>query len=193
MKIDFEPIAKIVLGSGLFAFLIAEVVGILRRFKLKRRFKKEVAYEFIENEGIASLIIKDYQNLQKDPCGYLGGHKFKTHIINAVLTLGYFLNFSYGLSQLILEFHRKFSKVQYELDNFFKLDDELKIRNQELDYLKIGESHSRLLLDDLRKSKELKKIKKKYLIKLNKNKIKLREEKENKKMDKKEKKKLIGN
>jgi|GEM_PF-5307903 len=188
---NFESIAKIIIGSSLFAFVIKEAVGFFRKLNFKRKFIREIAQEFFANEFVIKFIIRDFQNLQRNPCGYLDRHRFMTQVINAVISSGFFVNLDFKLSQLILEFHQRFSNIQYELNTFFILTDEEKLKEQNLYHLERGESDSKKLLEDLKKSYTLKKLKKKYLLKWRKDRIKLREKKRKKKMNKKEKNKLI--
>lgn len=186
-----EQIAKIVLGSGLFAFLIAEIIGNSRRWLLKKKFKKGFAHELFMNEGVLEFIIKDFQEIQKDPCGYTSKHHFTTYVIDSILTSGYFISFSYELYQFILHYRQRFENVQYELDAFSTLTNEEKITNQNLYHAKHGEKVAKRILSDLRESKVFKKIKKDYLIDWHKEKIKLKEEIDKKKLDRKTKRKLI--
>jgi hypothetical protein len=157
---DFESIAKIVFGGGIFLFLIERLIEFIRDLKLKRRLTKEIAWEFFVNEFCAMKIIKDFQNLQKDPIGYLDRHIFKTQVIQSVLSSGYYLKLDFNLSQLILEFAQRLKIVQYELERFFSLEDDQKIMPINLGHLERGESDSKRLLYDL--SRKLKKLKKKY-------------------------------
>lgn len=188
---NFELAAKIILGSGLFAIFITEILRIIRRFRFKRRLIKEITFEFIFNEGIAEKIINDFQNLIKDPCGHLGKHIFKTQVISAVISSSYFVNLDSDLTSVIFEFDQRFKKVQYELDKFFMLEDDQKRHSRNLVHLKVGESDSKLLLDDLIKSKKLIELKKKYYKKWIKQRMKRMEEHYNKKMDRKKKKIII--
>jgi hypothetical protein len=186
-----EQIAKIILGSGLFAFLITETWQAVRRFRYKKRIIKEIAFEFIWNEGIAKKVINDFQNLIKDPCGYLNKHIFKTHVISAVISSSYFVNLNSDLTRVIFEFDQRFKKVQYELDIFFKLEDDQKILPPNLHHLKAGESDSKQLLDDLIKSKKITELKKKNYKKWTKERIKHMEEQYNKKIGKERKRIII--
>ena len=188
---EIEQIAKVILGSGLFAFLIAEIWRTVRRLIYKKRIIKEIAFEFIWNEGVAERIIVDFQNLIKDPCGYLNKHIFKTHVISSVISSSYFVNLNSDLTRVIFEFDQRFKKIQYELDQFFVLEDDQKKHPRNLDHLRAGESDSKLLLDDLIKSKNIKKLKRKYYKKWTKERIRLMGEKQNRKIDRKEKKEII--
>jgi len=188
---NLEPIAKIILGSGLIAILITEVLRHSRRHKLKKRLIKEVAFELFSNELIAGKIINDFQNLIQDPCGYLWSHKFKTHVMDPIISSAYFVNLNPDLVEFLFEFDNRFKKVQYELDRFFILEDDQKLHAKNLSHLKGGELDSRLLLGDLIKSKKLKEIKKKYYQKWIEQRIKRMEERYNKKIDKKKKRIII--
>lgn len=191
MNIDFESASKIILGSGLFTFLIAEIWRTVKRLRYKKRIIKEIAFEFIWNEGIAEKIINDFQNLIKNPCGSLNKHIFKTHVISAVISSSYFVNLNSDLTRVIFEFDQRFKKVQYELDQFFALKDDQKMHPRNLNHLRVGESDSKLLLDDLIKSKNIKKLKRKYYKKYIKERIRRMEEQQNRKIDRKEKKIII--
>lgn len=157
---DLEPIAKIILGSGLFAFLIAEVVRVIRRFKIKKRVIKEIAFELIFNERIAKMIIEDFQELQKNPCGYLRRHRFFTQVIDSVISSAYFVNLNVDLFQLIAEFVQRFRNIQAEQDGFYALESDDKMRN--IINLPVHERNARVLLHDLQKSKKFKELKSKH-------------------------------
>jgi len=170
---DLETIAKFAFSGGIGVFLINGLIKFAGKVKLKRRFTKEIAWEFFINEHCAILIIKDFQNLQKDPCGYLHRHKFKTQVINSVISSGYYVNLNFELSQLVLEFDQRFKLIQYGLDKYFSLENEDKIKPINLELLRFGEKNSKILLNDL--SKKLEKIKKKYYKKWYEKKAKIHE------------------
>jgi len=155
-----EQIAKIILGSGLSAFLIAEIWKAIRNKINKNRIIKEIAFGFFLNEIAINLIINDYQNLQKSPTRYLRHHRFNTQIADAVISSIYFSNLNFDLVQLILEFNQRFQNIQCEIDGFFRLEDEEKLRNVAGLPEKIR--NAKVLLSDLQNSKKYKRIKKKY-------------------------------
>lgn len=157
---DFELLAKIILGSGLFAFLIAEIWRAIRNKINKNRITKEIAYELFLNEIAINLIINDYQNLQKNPTGYLRHHRFNTQVTDAVISSIYFSNLNFDLIQLITEFTQRFKNIQCEIDGFFRLEGEDKLRNVAV--LPQQTRNAKVLLSDLQNSKKYKKIKKKY-------------------------------
>ncbi len=157
---DIETIAKFAFSGGIVVFLINGLIKYAGKVKLKMRLTKEIAWEFFINEYCVVLIIKDFQNLQEDPCGYLHRHKFKTQVINSIISSGYYVNLNFGLSQLVLEFDQRFKLIQYGLDKYFSLENEDKIEPINLELLRFGEKNSKILLSDL--SKKLEKLKKKY-------------------------------
>ena len=145
----------------MFAFLIAEIIKVIRKCKLKQRFTKEIAFEFFFNGFVATkLVIHDYQQLQKYPCKYLQRHTFYTQVLNTIISSGYFINLNSDLVQLIIEFHQRFKNIQCELDSFFKLKDEEKERNVLV--LQRQEKNAKLLFSDLQKSEKFKELKRKY-------------------------------
>jgi hypothetical protein len=157
---DLESIAKIVLGSGLLGFLIAEIWRAIRNKINKSRITKEIAFGFFLNEFTINLIIADYQILQKYPTEYLRHHRFNTQITDAVISSIYFANLNFDLVQLIVEFNQRFQNIQCEIDGFFRLEDEEKLRNVAVLPQKIR--NAKVLLSDLQNSKKYKRIKKKY-------------------------------
>lgn len=161
MKIDIDIISKIILGSGLFAFLIAEAIRCVRRFILKRRLIKELAWELFFNDFVIVKIIQDFKNLQDNPITYLGKHHFLTNIIDTIISSGFFTRMNFNLVQFIIKFRQRFKNIQYELDSFFTLTDEDKLKDLNLVLLLRGESVSKRLLKDFRESETLKKLKKK--------------------------------
>jgi len=162
MNIDFESIAKLVLGSGIFIFLIAQGIEYIKKYMFKKRLKKEIAFEFIMNEYVTMEIIKDFKKLQKDPCGHLIIHKYNTYTTDAILSSGYFLNMNFDLNQFIIEFRQRFRNIQYELESFFTLNDEQKEFPVNLALLESGVSASQLLISQLHKSERMIKLKNKY-------------------------------
>ena len=170
---DFETIAKFAFSGGIGIFLINGLIKFMGNIKLKMRLTKEIAWEFFINEHCAVLIIKDFQNLQEDPCGYLHRHMFKTQVINSIISSGYYVNLNFELSQLVLEFDQRFKLIQYGLDKYFSLENEDKIKPINLELLRFGEKNSKILLNDL--SKKLEKIKKKYYKKWYEKKAKIHE------------------
>lgn len=157
---DFQSIVNIILGSGLIAFVITEIVRCIGRAKAKNRVIKEIAFELLLNEYAAKFIVEDFQILQKDPCGYLRRHKFSTQIIDSVISSGYFVNLDNELFQFIAEFAHRFRNIQTELEGHFQLEDNEKLRN--IVYLPIHERNASVLLNDLQESEVFKKLKKKY-------------------------------
>jgi len=186
---ELETLAKFVFSGGIALFLIERLIKFVGNVKFKKRLTKEIAWEFFENEYCAIFIIRDFQNLQKDRCGYLDRHIFKTQAIDSVLSSGYFVNLDFDLSQLIFEFAQRFKIVQYELSQFLTLNDDQKLLPANLELLKKGESVSKLLLNDF--NNKIRKLKKKYYPKWRKDKMKLFEKKYKIKINEKEKKEFI--
>ena len=178
---DIETIAKFAFSGSIGIFLINGLIKFAGKVKLKRRLTKEIAWEFFINEHCIVLIIKDFQNLQKDPCGYLQRHMFKTQVINSVISSGYYVNLNFELSQLVLEFDQRFKLIQHGLDKYFSLKNEEKIEPINLGLLRFGEKNSKILLSDL--SKKLEKLKKKYYKKWYEKKAKIHEKTYNIKVD----------
>lgn len=187
----FETIAKYAFSGGVAIFVIDRIITILGKIKLKKRLTKELAFEFFFNERIAEKIIKDFQNLRRNPCEHLMRHKFKTQVISRYLSPEYFVSLDSNLTDVVFEFDLRFQRVQYELNSFFKLEDDQKTHPLNLAHLEAGELDSRLLLDDLIKLKKLKELKKKYYKKWIKQRMKRMEERYNKKINKKNKKLII--
>ena len=160
MKIDFESMVKIVFGGGVFLFFIERLIEFGKKKCLKKRLTKEIAYELIFNELSAELMINDYKQLQKNPTTRLRYHIFFTQAVDSVLSSGYFVKMSFDLVQLIMEFNQRFKNIQYELQSFFKLNDDKKIIN--LSTLLKKEENAQILLNDLQKSEMFKKLKNKY-------------------------------
>ncbi len=160
--LSFESIAKLVLGSGIFIFLIAQGIEYIKKCRFKKRLKKEISFEFFMNEYVTLQIIKDFQKLQKDSCGHLIMHKYNTYAIDAILSSGYFLNMNFDLNQFIIEFRQRFRNIEYELESFFTLNDEQKELPVNLALLERGVSASQLLLSQLHKSERMIKLKNKY-------------------------------
>lgn len=189
---NYKSIAEIVLGSGLFAFLIAEFMRNIRHIIKKRKYVKELAFEYFGNEYVIKLILKDYQELKKNSCRYLERHRFNTIMDNLIITSGYFTNFEVGLSRFIAEFHYRFDKANYELASFFKLQDEEKIKPQNVEHLNRGERDAEKLLNDFCNSPVMNKLKKKYFLKWQKEKIKQKERISSEKMGRKEKREILS-
>jgi len=187
-----ELVSKIILGGGLFAILITEIIRVVRGIRIRKRWEKEIAWELFMNEFVINKIIGDFVGLKKDPIGYLNNHRFKTYAMDSILNSGIFVNLNFKLIQFIMVYRQRFRNVQYELDVFFKLKDDEKIKKENLEHLDHGERASRLLLQDFRKSKFVQKLKKKYHRAYYKETIEMFEEKQGKKLNKKEKKELLA-
>jgi len=156
----FESIVSLILGSGLIAFVIKEIVNGIGRAKIKRRVIKEIAFELILNEYAAKFIVEDFQILQKEPCVYLRRNRFFTQVVDSVISSGYFVNLNIKLFQFIAEFAQRFRNIQTELEGHFQLTDDEKLRNKV--YLPIHERNANVLLNDLQKSEVFKKLQGKY-------------------------------
>jgi hypothetical protein len=115
-----------------------------------------------------------------------------TAILSMIISSGYQLLFGVWLSRFVMEYKNRFDRVEYELAVYFKLEDDQKIKPQNLEHLKNGEESARILLDDLRYSPEMTKLKNKYCIKWHKENIRARERKSGKKLSHKEKREILS-
>lgn len=188
----FESISKFIIGSGLLVFVLSELWKIISDHLKKQKYRKEVAFEYFSNEIILKAIIKDYEELKRDPIGYLNKHRFSMIMNDLIITSGYFTKFSTKLSRFIVEFRYRFASLDYELGAFFKLQDEEKVKPQNIEHLYSGEEKAKKTLDDFRKSPVMIKLKNRYWKKWHKEYIRKREKETGIKISRRERKKIYS-
>lgn len=171
MTWDWNTIGKIILGSGLIAVFMKEVIfDSYRKWRLKKRLVRELAHELFRNEIAVILIIRAWKYLLKNPLECRRRYKTFHNVSGALLSSGYFVTLEPDLVQFILEIDMRFKIIEFELEEYFRLTDAEKTRNIRL--IPTHLENAKNLYNDLLSSKKYKEMKINYRDKWKKEKLK---------------------
>ena len=154
-------LAELVIGGGLFVYLVDLFAQRIRQKRVFKKLLKEVTFELFSGEIVLVSIISDFASLLKNPIGQTTAHKFSLFVLKAILSSGQFLHFKHEFNYFIFNIHFQFDKIDFELKQFMSLADDIKMLNTKL--LQDGMRHSMEVYNELQNSKIYNDLKNRYL------------------------------
>ena len=115
---NFKIFCELILGGGLFLYLIDAYRQRKQQKILIRKLTKEVTFELFSQEVVLSTIISDFESLIKNPIEITGVHRLSLIVTEAILSSGYFVNFRHEFNDLLFNIYKRLKNIDFELDKF---------------------------------------------------------------------------